>query len=92
MTDDLLDIVRRFQASPILVSVWCVDRPDMVQRIRDICKAPAPANALLAGGVPFYEWYSRYAVTDNWQAPECFSTPGVYMKMSNGEYIKMEDV
>lgn len=91
MIDELREIVRRFAATPIVVSVWCVDRPDLLWRIQDMCKAPAPTDALLTGGVPVYEWYSRYAAADAWQAPECFSEPGVYMKMSNGDYIKLEE-
>lgn len=97
---DLLSLWRELKRAPILVAVWCVDRPDAVWRMRALADGTAttPYTSALVEGVPVYEWYSRYASAEgrmmeaeDWASrPECFRTPGVYMQMSDGEYRKVD--
>lgn len=93
--DDLVSIIERFRAlPPVLVAVWCVDRPDALWRVRAMCRTEAPTSARMFGGdVPVYEWRSRFVDADGRLVdadltgrPECFKTPGVYMQMNDGTY------
>lgn len=89
VASDLLEIWRTFKAMPpIVVAVWCVDRPDALGRIRQLIETAEPPSGLpFAAQVPVYTWSLRFATLDDLaKRPSCFLTPGVYLEMSNGEY------
>lgn len=89
MLADLQETWRRLTATPIMVAVWCVDRPDALWRIRELVKGEAPRS--FASECPVYEWYARYADDFDWaRRPTCFCIPGVYMQMSDGDYIRVK--
>ncbi len=88
--DALKELYRAFRSKPIVIAVWCVDRPDALWRVRELVKKDAPADLPIVAQVPVYDWYSRYADEADWaRRPECFKTPGVYMQMSDGIYISV---
>lgn len=87
----LQDLYDRMSTVSIMVAVWCVDRPDAVRRMRELCKTNAAFVRSFASECPVYEWYSRYADEADWaRRPDCFHTPGVYMQMTTGKYIKVD--
>lgn len=82
---------RKLTAMPIMVAVWCVDRPDAFERMRTLLHESAPPARSFASECPVYEWRSSYADAEDWaRRPECFHTPGVYMQMSTGGYIRVD--
>lgn len=87
--DDLRAAYAMFKSlPPIVVAVWCVDRPDVVWRMRDLCRPSTQGTMPDLAAVPVFEWYSRYADDADWaRRPECFKTPGVYMEFNNGQYV-----
>lgn len=89
--EGLQEAWRRLKATPIPVAVWCVDRPDAIERIRNTFRAVEwPTMRSIVLECPVYEWYARYADADEWaRRPDCFHTPGVYIQMNTGEYVRV---
>lgn len=88
--DGMRVLWKQLSATPFLVAVWCVDRPDAVDRLRALLGTAVMPARSFGSEVPMYEWYRWLADdADGARRPECFHTPGVYAQMSNGEYIKV---
>src|SRR3982751_2671949 len=56
LIEDITALYREYRAAPILVAVWCVDRPDALARIRALLEREAPvAPTSIVGQIPIYE-------------------------------------
>jgi hypothetical protein len=93
-TSDMLEAYRalkaKIDANPILIAIWCVDRPDALGRIRELVQTDklAPTTLPFTSQVSVYEWYKRHATLEDLaRRPACFEEPGVYAEMSDGSYL-----
>ena len=90
----MLDAFRKAKAlidssGPYPVAIWVVDRPDMLYKIRNMCKGAAPDTAIPMS-VPVYEWSNIGADPESYhRAPWFVRVPGVWAQMSDYQHKRM---
>lgn len=102
--DKLLQAVNEVKAlspRPMVTAVWCVDRPALVDELRELCcfgrRQESPGGKMLPlvgilAGIPFHE-VNRATLTlaDRLRLPGCASVPGVWLVMTDGTVTRMEE-
>jgi predicted RNA-binding Zn-ribbon protein involved in translation (DUF1610 family) len=69
---------------PVVCEIWFVDQPRAYAALRGALRARPDGSDLF--GIRVFEWYARYAKTDeDWaRAPAFCRTPGVWVRYTDG--------